>query len=98
MLLYQVGPDRLEDSEFSHVKDVKWIVYWYENGGYDGNGQAVVLKEDGLLYVGDLGHCSCYGPTESLEGLKGITVKEYLEPTVFDNYTDAVLIKVRELL
>lgn len=54
-----------------------WFASDYQDGGYDGDGQAVALREDGMLDVYEsLCHCSCYGPLEN----KVITVsrEEYL--------------------
>jgi hypothetical protein len=39
------------------------IFYWYVNGGYDGYGALIAVK-DNRWYIKDLGHCSCYGPLE----------------------------------
>jgi len=43
------------------------VWYWYQTGSYDGQG-GMVLRKDGKWYFHDLGHCSCYGPMEELEG------------------------------
>jgi len=75
MKIYDVGPDKLEDYDLNWVGGYKedhqqgdggyeWVVYWYENEYYEGYGQAVALRKDGLVEVKDLSHCSCYGPME----------------------------------
>jgi hypothetical protein len=40
--------------------------YWYASGSYEGDG-AILMVKDGKWNWGDMGHCSCYGPTEHLE-------------------------------
>ncbi len=82
MRIYNVGTDELSDWDFNEVKEekYKWIVYWYENGGYDGSGEAVAMDQDGLLHCKNLGHCSCYGPMDSWEtGCATMTVEEFLK-------------------
>jgi hypothetical protein len=83
MRIYNVGTDELSDWDFNEVSQdkYKWIVYWYENGGYDGNGEAVALgKDDDKLYCKNLGHCSCYGPMDSWEtGCTMMSVDEFLK-------------------
>ena len=41
-------------------------VYSYESGSYEGSG-FVVFKKENKWFYDDLGHCSCYGPTENLD-------------------------------
>ena len=41
------------------------IWYYYVNGGYDGGGQLLLRKGD-KYHLHDMGHCSCYGPTDRL--------------------------------
>lgn len=38
--------------------------YWYAYGSYEGTGKIIMRDEEGNWYGADLGHCSCYGPTE----------------------------------
>lgn len=78
MKIYQVGPD---DPGVGEEERFEWIVHWYEIGDYDGSGEAVGLnKEDGLLYIKNLGHCSCYGPfDDGMESGDKMTVAKFLE-------------------
>ncbi len=101
MDIYQVGPDMpyglSEDQKFA------WVVIYYENGGYDGQGEAVALcKDDGLLYIKNLGHCSCYGPMDDgLEAGGTMTVEKFLEDKediISYDAKDVVKEKVSELL
>ena len=80
MELYNVGVDEPYDLNYRIEDCFVWVVYDYEDGCYDGNGTAVGLnKDDGMLYVKNLGHCSCYGPMEGgmLSGDK-YTVEQFL--------------------
>lgn len=47
-----------------------WIVYNYQTAPYEGSGVSI-HKKDGKYYQSNLGHCSCYGPTENLEEKEG---------------------------
>lgn len=80
MQVYQVGPDVPYDLPEGDDR-FEWIVHYYEDGGYDGSGEAVGLnKEDGLLYVKNLGHCSCYGPFDGgMDGADKYEVAKFLE-------------------
>lgn len=40
-------------------------IYYYIRGSYEGSGKLIWLKNN-KWYYNDLGHCSCYGPTDSL--------------------------------
>jgi hypothetical protein len=61
MVVYSVGPD--EFGEYYNNDGGEWIVEWYENHEYEGNGEAILFK-DGKLYSLGLGHCSCNDPRE----------------------------------
>ncbi len=103
MKLYNVGVDQLREYELAEFDSSKysWMVYWYEGGGHEGEGEAVALGNDGLLYCTSLGHCSCYGPTDGGFGEKGETVQQFFAPkdSIFDrDFKDVVMAKVRELL
>lgn len=103
--VYSVGPDELCDYELADVKKddrYHWFVYWYQNGGYDGSGEAVGLhKETGLLHYINLGHCSCNGPMDDWVGDPAkMTLEEFLRPkdSIFDiDARREVQIKVRQL-
>lgn len=59
--------DSLSDSDLDAFKSLgaEILVYWYVNGGYDGSGSALFCV-NGLWHIHNMGHCSCYGPTENL--------------------------------
>ncbi len=103
MKIYNVGPDELSEWDFQdRLKEgYVWFVYYYEEGSYEGSGEAVALREDGTLDLHNLGHCSCYGPMEEWPSATKMDVTEYLRPkdSVFDyEAMEAVDKKVRELL
>jgi len=65
MKIYNMGSD---DVDFGgRLKGADWVVYWYANGGYDGNG-TVAWKQGDKYDTENLGHCSCYGPADDVEG------------------------------
>ncbi|HUX80250.1 MAG TPA: DUF1778 domain-containing protein [Alphaproteobacteria bacterium] len=57
----------LSDYEFEKVIaiGVTKIVYHYEQGCYEGGGDALLYK-DGKWYLASLSHCSCYGPMDHI--------------------------------
>ena len=67
VLAYNGGSEELSEYEWQSLpQSAKWVAYAYESAPYEGSGYALVAFEDGLFSLEDLGHCSCYGPTESL--------------------------------
>ena len=104
MRVYNVGPDQLKDYDLAYVKEdgYEWLIYWYEEGYYDGSGEAVALRKDGQLVIKNLGHCSCYGPMEDWEtGATIVSVGEFLKPkdSVHDiTVMEAVMSEARKLL
>lgn len=56
------------DGMFEHGLRECW--YWYASGSYDGSGCILMrgVAQDGTerWCQDDLGHCSCYGPTENI--------------------------------
>jgi len=81
MKIYQVGPDTPYDLPGEDNQRFEWLVYWYEDGGYDGSGEAVAFcKDEGMLYVRNLEHCSCYGPLDGgMESGVKYPVEKFLE-------------------
>lgn len=96
--IYSIGPDECYDVPNS--EGLQWLVYWYESGYYDGQGQAVALWEDGSVTVKDLSHCSCYGPFDSW-GKDNVTIEEVLreKDDVHDlDIMEDIMVKIRELM
>ena len=103
MKIYQAGPDKPDLYEYEMCQEAyQWLVHWYEDGGYDGSGQAVALHQDGTVYVKNLDHCSCYGPFDSWEtSCQKITVEELLrdKDSIHDiEIRDEIMTEVRKLL
>lgn len=103
--VYNVGLQQLEDYELKEIVNDKrflWTVYWYESGSYEGDGEAVSLGKNGLLYKTSLGHCSCCGPTENWSGTHTeIQIDEffrYKESIMDEDSRKEVKDKVAELL
>lgn len=69
METYQVGVSELDEYGLRHLRenhpDAIYVVYDYEHPDYEGWGQAVVKTPDGFWSI-NLGHCSCYGPTDEM--------------------------------
>lgn len=42
--------DSLYNEDGLYISDDQWLVYWYEDGGYDGSGEAVKLDKNGKLF------------------------------------------------
>ena len=55
--------DTLCESRLKDFESFDWIVHNYKIGDWCGDGCAAALK-DSILYIYNLGHCSCYGPFE----------------------------------
>jgi hypothetical protein len=64
--IVSVGPDSYDPYEGDIPSGIDWIVYWYQNGDYDGSGSAYAYG-NGKYYTRYLGHCSCYGPWDLSE-------------------------------
>lgn len=100
MKIYNIGPDELSDYDLKELRDdLEWLVVFYECWSYEGDGEAVGYL-DGKLYFQNLGHCSCYGPTDG--GFSDVhSIEEFKESLdsvhgFIDN--GAVEMKVLELL
>lgn len=74
---YHGETEELSENDLQNVYaiNVDAIWYWYVNGGYEGSGQMLILKGEKWA-LEDLGHCSCYGPTDTLGAEPNATLKE----------------------
>ncbi len=72
--------DSLSEYELEYIEKLgaEWLVYYYEYGNYDGSGFAV-WKVGKKLYYHDMGHCSCYGPTDEMENRMPVDDIESIE-------------------
>ncbi|MGL5013761.1 MAG: hypothetical protein ACRC6V_05645 [Bacteroidales bacterium] len=72
------------EKEFLESIGVVKIIGWYGSGSYEGSGEALIVFNDGTLRLENLGHCSCYGPWDGLEHIKGRPA-EVVRKSVTDN-------------
>lgn len=59
--------------EFDKFPEIEKVWYYYYTGSYEGNGEMISRDRNGKYYIRYLGHCSCYGPTDSLSFKDGIS-------------------------
>ena len=45
---------------------IEWIIYHYEDHGYEGSGTLIARLSNGRYLHTNMGHCSCYGPLDDL--------------------------------
>lgn len=92
--VYNVGPDELGSDLQPLIESgkYKWIVYHYENHGYDGTGELAAMDAaNGLIATYCLGHCSCYGPLDEFQSLSGsVAVADYVRVNDHAYYRDAM--------
>lgn len=94
----------LKDSPYDvgsvNQNDYYFLVTDYEEGYYDGNGEAIAFGKDGKLYFSNLGHCSCYGPLDEFPNGGSLSVEEFIEQgsSVLDETSDPLRSKVLSLL
>ena len=64
--------ESLDDYEIKNIEKLEadWCVYYYKSGSYEGSGFAV-WKKYNKFYYHDMGHCSCYGPTDEMKRVGG---------------------------
>lgn len=62
--------DQLEDYTLRDAEKagIDTLIYDYNSGSYAGSGNAL-LRKNGKWAYADLGHCSCYGPLDSMPDL-----------------------------
>ena len=101
MEVFSVGPDELSSYEIDEVKNenAKYLVYSYENFGYEGSGDAIVINNDNSLIHHELSHCSCYGPFDG--GGTSVSIEDVLAPKESVHEFDCaeeIKSKVKELL
>lgn len=99
--VHSVGPDDPYDIGNVCLEDYQWFVYWYEDMGYDGRGQAVALRKDGLVDVLNLGHCSCYGAIDGMDVQATVDMNELLrdKDDIHDlDVRQEIKSKVREII
>lgn len=104
MQIYNVGPDSFDESDFENILrdyEYKWIVVYYINYGWEGDGELLALGMDGVLHHKALGHCSCFSPLDEWDQCEKITIEEFLrvKDSIHDiEFREEVDEKVRSLL
>lgn len=89
-----LGAIKERDEEFQYV------VYRYEHGNYDGNGELICKTKDGKFFEEDLGHCSCYSATDDWKKVKLYNSLEELTKDTSNGWMEQysiVLEKVRKI-
>jgi len=77
--IHNLGPDALDTWDMKYVPDdFAYLVYWYEQGSYDGDGVAIFKTKSGKFGWVCLSHCSCFGPCEDFESV-GFELASILE-------------------
>lgn len=85
----KVSKAHLSVSEFREFANVgaKVLVYWYKGGVWDGQGDAYWQDDDNCWHYHSLGHCSCYGPVETVvRDLKPLSSLLDATPDAFETY------------
>ncbi|MCE5269526.1 MAG: hypothetical protein LLG00_16745 [Planctomycetaceae bacterium] len=89
---YQLGSD---DPDISG--DYDWVVHNYDAGDWSGSGTAAAYK-DGQLFMWNLGHCSCYGPTDDGPQVVDAASIDWSSLHSLAELDNDVRVKVEELL
>lgn len=103
MKVFSVGPDGY-DPDAAADGLIEWVVYWYQSGDYDGDGDAVARYADGTYRTAGLGHCSCYGPWDdwgSAAWGRSTSLVEILKPpenVLHPDFKPEIRAKVAELV
>ena len=65
MIIHKVG-----DGDLFHesLKSYGWDEIWYDyNQGYYQGWGALLVRKDDKFVLFDIGHCSCYGPEDTID-------------------------------
>jgi hypothetical protein len=98
MVIRVCGPDKFTENEIKLLPDwIEEFYYWYDYSDWEGSGTGVSKAADGWR-IHDIGHCSCYGPTERIEKEIPYT-KEQVKHLLFANYPhgDVLVAKMDEI-
>ena len=89
----ELGEYEIEDFQKQGVDEV-W--YWYVTYGYEASGQ-VLMRKDDKWAVHDMGHCSCYGPTDSLAPIEWFDSIDNIQGTnEWDDSVKTLIEKAKE--
>ncbi len=59
------SPDAIYGENSIRALNIDKAWYWYEIRGYEGHG-TILMKKGNLWCIDDLGHGSCFGPTDHI--------------------------------
>lgn len=77
--------------DLQRTDEINILVSKYEEGEYDGSGEALLLRDNNVVEYYRLGHCSCYGPFDGGPD-ETYTLEEFLEKnkTVTTSWSDGL--------
>jgi hypothetical protein len=91
MQIFRLTEENIDQSLMTKIESLspgcQYVVYRYETGFYDGNGELIGKTKEGKFFFQDIGHCSWYSPEDN------ITEKTFKE--CFDTLEE-LLIKTSE--
>lgn len=75
------SPDSLSEYDLKDVNGSGATHAWYhyETGSFEGWGYLLGLMANKTWFVHDMGHCSCYGPTERIHEASGYDTLAQIE-------------------
>jgi hypothetical protein len=90
--IVSLGSSDLSQREIEEFGEFDKLVYAYSEGNYDGSGFAACRVGTQWFYL-ELGHCSCYGPTENINTAKNmkLTLDEVIA-IAEKNYSEGKLV------
>ncbi len=97
MQIYEIN-EGLGPYKYDEIRDkYQWIVVDYTTGCYEGWGTAVALGYNDKLYSWNLGHCSCYGPTDGEPREIALDDITKMRDSVHSEFEEKLIQKVLEL-
>lgn len=94
--IYNVGPDEMYESG---CEGLVWVVAWYEQGSYEGSGEAISFDGEKYREHG-LSHCSCYGTEDGMSDRSNvIDIQDVIGENVINQPCRTEIVKkVREVM
>lgn len=98
----KVGIDELTEYELEGVEkqfpaaEYPVVAYSYEIGNYDGSGFIAGVNQDRQVLGFNMGHCSCYGPTDPAHQGPPKLVKESDNALDHDQHQEAVMAHLKK--
>lgn len=69
LIAVSTGEDSLDQSDFDRFANFEEIFYHYTSGSYEGSGALLAVNGNETV-IHNMGHCSCYGPTDEFDSTK----------------------------